>query len=184
MVNEIFADTKDRMSKAVDHYRGEVATVRTGRASSTMLDTIKVDYYGTMTPLSNMAHVTVPEGQLIVVQPFDPSSLEAIEKAILSSDVGLSPNNDGNVIRLNVPTLTEERRQEFVKVVHKIVEEGRVSIRNIRRDANDHLKKLEKDHELSEDNLKRALDNIQETTDSFINDLNTIQDAKEKELLN
>ncbi len=184
MVNEIFVDTKDRMSKAVDHYRGEVATVRTGRASSNMLDSIKVDYYGTMTPLSNMAHVTVPEGQLIVVQPFDPTSIESIEKAILSSDVGLSPNNDGNVIRLNVPALTEERRQEFVKVVHKIIEEGRVAIRNIRRDANDHLKKLEKDHELSEDNLKRALDNIQETTDSFINDLNTIQDAKEKELLN
>ena len=184
MVNEIFIDTKDRMSKALDHYRSEVATVRTGRASSTMLDTIKVDYYGTMTPLSNMAHVTVPEGQLIVIQPFDPSSLESIEKAILSSDVGLSPNNDGNVIRLSVPALTEERRQEFVKVVYKIIEEGRIAIRNIRRDANDHLKKLEKDHELSEDNLKRALDNIQETTDSFINDLNIIQDAKEKELLN
>ena len=183
MINEIFIDIKDRMNKAVEHYRHEVATIRTGRATASILDGIKVDYYGTQTPLSNIAHITIPEGQLIVIQPFDSSSLALIEKAIISSDVGLTPNNDGNVIRLNIPSLTEERRIELVKVVHKIIEEGRVAIRNIRRDANDHLKKSEKDHDLSEDNLKRAIDNIQEMTDDHIKNLDQIQDAKEKEVL-
>ena len=183
MINDIFVDIKERMAKAVEHYRQQVSTVRTGRASSNILDLIKVDYYGTMTPLTNMAHVSVPEAQLIVVQPFDPTSLESIERAILSSDVGLTPNNDGNVIRLNIPALTEERRKEFVKVVHKMIEDGRVSIRNNRRDTNDHLKKMEKDGELSEDNLKRALDNVQETTDLFIKELNDLQEIKEKELM-
>ena len=183
MINDVFMDIKERMTKAIDHCRQEVSTVRTGRASSNILDLIKVDYYGTMTPLTNMAHVSVPEAQLIVVQPFDPTSLESIERAILSSDVGLIPNNDGNVIRLNIPSLTEERRKEFIKVVHKMIEDGRVSIRNIRRDLNDHLKKMEKDGELSEDNLKRALDNVQETTDGFIKELNDLQEIKEKELM-
>ena len=183
MINDIFVDIKDRMTKAVDHYRQEVSTVRTGRASSNILDLIKVDYYGTMTALTNMAHVSVPEAQMIVVQPFDPTSLESIERAISNSDVGLTPNNDGNVIRLNIPSLTEERRKEFVKVVHKMIEDGRVAIRNIRRDVNDHLKKMEKDGELSEDNLKRALDNVQETTDEFIKELNDLQEMKEKELM-
>jgi len=183
MINELFVDVKDRMNKAVEHYRHEVSTIRTGRASTNILDVVKVDYYGTPTPLNNIAHVTVPEGQLIVIQPFDPSSLEIIEKAIMSSDVGLTPNNDGSVIRLNIPSLTEERRKELVKVVHKIIEEGRVAVRNIRRDANDLLKKSEKDHDLSEDNLKRATDNIQEMTDEYIKNLNQIQDAKEKDIM-
>ena len=184
MINEIFVDIKDRMNKAVEHYRHEVATIRTGRASSNILDGVKVDYYGSPTPLNNIAHVTVPEGQLIVIQPFDPGSLEFIEKAIMSSDVGLTPNNDGSVIRLNIPSLTEERRKELVKVVHKIIEEGRVAVRNIRRDANDILKKSEKEHDLSEDNLRRAIDNIQEMTDQHIKNLNQIQEAKEKDILN
>ena len=183
MINELFIDIKDRMSKAVEHYRHEVSTIRTGRASTSILDGVKVDYYGTQSPLSNIAHVTVPEGQLIVIQPFDPNTLEIIEKAIIASDIGLTPNNDGNVIRLNIPSLTEERRKELVKVVHKIIEEGRVAGRNIRRDANDHLKMHEKDHELSEDNLRRAMDNIQEMTDEYIKDLNQMQDAKEKEIM-
>jgi len=183
MINELFVDVKDRMNKAVEHYRHEVSTIRTGRASSNILDVVKVDYYGTPTPLNNIAHVTVPEGQLIVIQPFDPSSLEFIEKAIMSSDVGLTPNNDGSVIRLNIPTLTEERRKDLVKVVHKIIEEGRVAVRNIRRDANDLLKKSEKDNDLSEDNLRRATDNIQEMTDEHIKNLNQIQEAKEKDIL-
>ena len=183
MINDIFVDIKDRMKKAVDHCRQEVSTVRTGRASSNILDLIKVDYYGSMTPLTNMAHVSVPEAQLIVVQPFDPTSLEPIERAILNSDVGLTPNNDGNVIRLNIPSLTEERRKEFVKIVHKMIEDGRVTMRNIRRDVNDHLKKMEKDGELSEDNLKRALENVQESTDEFIKELNELQEMKEKELM-
>ena len=183
MINDLFVDVKDRMNKAVEHYRHEVATIRTGRASANILDVVKVDYYGTPTPLNNIAHVTVPEGQLIVIQPFDPSSLEFIEKAIMSSDVGLTPNNDGSVIRLNIPTLTEERRKDLVKVVHKIIEEGRVAVRNIRRDANDLLKKSEKDNDLSEDNLRRATDNIQEMTDEHIKNLNQIQEAKEKDIL-
>ena len=183
MINELFIDVKDRMNKAVEHYRHEVSTIRTGRASTSILDGVKVDYYGTQSPLSNIAHVTVPEGQLIVIQPFDPSSLEFIEKAIIASDVGITPNNDGNVIRLNIPSLTEERRKELMKVVNKIIEEGRVAVRNIRRDANDHLKQSEKDHDLSEDNLKRATDNIQEMTDEHINNLNAIQEAKEKEII-
>ena len=183
MINDVFMDIKEKMTKAVDHCREEVSTVRTGRASSNILDLIKVDYYGTMTPLTNMAHVSVPEAQLIVVQPFDPTSLESIERAILSSDVGLTPNNDGNVIRLNIPALTEERRKEFIKVVHKMIEDGRVSIRNNRRETNDHLKKMEKEGGLSEDNLKRALDNVQETTDEFIKELNDLQEMKEKELM-
>ena len=183
MINELFVDVKDRMNKAVEHYRHEVSTIRTGRASANILDVVKVDYYGTPTPLNNIAHVTVPEGQLIVIQPFDPSSLEFIEKAIMSSDVGLTPNNDGSLIRLNIPSLTEERRKELVKVVHKIIEEGRVAVRNIRRDANDLLKKSEKDNDLSEDNLRRATDNIQEMTDEHIKNLNQIQEAKEKDIL-
>lgn len=183
MINELFIDVKDRMNKAVEHYRHEIASIRTGRASTSIMDGIKVDYYGTQTQLGNIAHITVPEGQLIVIQPFDPNSLEFIEKAIISSDIGLTPNNDGNVIRLNIPSLTEERRKELVKVVHKIIEEGRVAIRNIRRDANDHLKKSEKDHDLSEDNLRRATDNIQEMTNDHIKNLNQIQDEKEKEVL-
>jgi len=183
MINELFNDIKDRMNKAIEHYRNEIASIRTGRASTSILDGIKVDYYGTSTPINNIAHITVPEGQLIVIQPFDPNSLEIIEKAIIASDLGLTPNNDGNVIRLNIPSLTEERRKELIKVVYKIIEEGRVSVRNIRRDANDHLKKHEKDHELSEDNLRRAMDNIQEMTDEHIKDLNQMQDAKEKEIM-
>ena len=182
MINELFNDAKDRMNKAIVYCKNELASIRTGRASTSILDSIKVDYYGNPTPLNQIAHVTVPEGQLIVIQPFDPNSLEIIEKSIIASDVGLTPNNDGNVIRLTIPALTEERRKELIKVVHKIIEEGRVAIRNIRRDANDHLKKHEKDHDLSEDNLRRAMDNIQEMTDDHIKDLNIVQDTKEKEI--
>ena len=183
MVNDLFNDVKVRMKKAIEHYRYEVASIRTGRASASVLDGIKVDYYNTPTLINNIAHVTVPEGQLIVIQPFDPNSLEIIEKSIIASDIGLTPNNDGNVIRLNIPSLTEERRKELMKVVHKIIEEGRVAVRNVRRDANDHLKKHEKDHDLSEDNLRRAMDNIQEMTNDHIKDLNQVQDSKEKEIM-
>ena len=183
MINELFNDVKDRMNKAMEHNRHEVASIRTGRASASILDGIKVDYYGTLTPINNIAHITVPEGQIIVIQPFDSNTLEIIEKSIIASDIGLTPNNDGNVIRLNIPSLTEERRKELIKMVNKIIEEGRVSVRNIRRDANDHLKKHEKEHELSEDNLKRAMDNIQEMTDDYIKDLNQIEATKEKEIM-
>ena len=184
MINEIFSDTKLKMEKSVDFCNTEIAKIRTGRATSSMLDMIKVDYYGTLSPISNIAHISIPEPQTIVIQPFDPNSLESIENAITSSDIGLNPNNDGNVIRLSVPPLTEERRKEYIKIVYKLAEEGRIAIRNIRRESNESLKKLEKGHDLSEDNLKRALDNIQETTDEYIKKINTIQDLKEKEILN
>ena len=183
MENQIYSDIKNKMLKTIEHYTHEVAIIRTGRASADILDAVKVDYYGSLSPLKNIAHVSVPEAQSILIQPFDPSSLEAIEKAIAASDLGLSPNNDGNLIRLSIPVLTEERRKELVKVVHKIIEEGRISIRNLRRDANDQLKDLEKKHEISEDNLNRALSNIQELTDEFIKKLNDIQNTKEEEIL-
>ena len=184
MEQEIYSDTKQKMDKTIEHYKKELSSIRTGRASASILNPIKVDYYGSPPPLNNIAHVTTPEAQLILIQPFDPSSLELIEKAIGDSDLGLTPNNDGNVIRLNIPSLTEERRKELVKQVHKIIEDGKIAIRNIRRDSNEQLKKLEKDHEISEDNLKRALDNIQETTNEYIEILTQIQNEKEKELLN
>ena len=183
MENEIYNDIKNRMSKTIEHYMHEIAIIRTGRASADILDSVKVDYYGSLSPLKNIAHVSVPEAQSISIQPFDPTSLEAIEKAIVASDLGLSPNNDGNLIRLSIPALTEDRRKELVKIVHKIIEEGRVAIRNLRREANEQLKALEKSHDLSEDNLKRSLDNIQELTDDYIKKLNDIQDSKEKEIL-
>ena len=183
MVNEIFKDTQEKMANVVEHYRKEVATIRTGRANPGLIEPVRVDYYGSMSPLKNIAQISTPEPQVIVIQPFDPTSLELIETAIINSNVGLTPNNDGNVIRLNIPTLTEERRKELIKVVHKIIEEGRVSIRNIRRDANDHLKKHEKGHELSEDNLRRAMDNIQEMTDGHIKELNQLQESKEEEIM-
>ena len=184
MEQSIFSEAKNKMDKAVEHYKKELSSIRTGRASSSILNPVKVDYYGTPTPLNNIANITIPESQLISIQPFDPSSLELIEKAISDADLGLTPNNDGNVIRLNIPSLTQERRKELVKQVHKIIEDGRIAIRNIRRDANDQLKKMEKSHDLSEDNLKRELDNIQEITDTYITTLNQIQDSKEKEILN
>ena len=183
MINQIFSDTKEKMQKTVDFCNAEAGKIRTGRATSSMLDMVKVDYYGSISPISNIAHISIPEPQTIVIQPFDPNSLETIESAISSSDIGLNPNNDGNVIRLSVPALTEERRKEYVKIVHKIAEDARIVIRNIRREANDLLKKQEKEHDLSEDNLKRALDNIQETTDEYIAKINTIQEFKEKEIL-
>lgn len=182
MINELFKDMHDRMEKAVAHYRHDVASIRTSRASSAILDIVKVDYYGTMTPLKNMASISVPEPQLIAIQPFDPTSLGTIEKAIIASDLGLNPNNDGNIIRLAIPTLTDERRGELVKLIHSMIEDGRIAIRNIRRDINDSLKKGNKDHEISDDNLKRAMDDVQEMTDKHIAELNDIQKKKEEEI--
>ena len=183
MQQEIFSEAKNKMAKAIEHYKQEVSFIRTGRASTHILNPVKVDYYGTPTPLNNVANITIPEAQLISIQPFDPSSIELIEKAITESDIGLTPSNDGNVIRLNIPTLTEERRKELVKQVHKIIEDGKIAVRNIRRDANDQLKKLEKSNDLSEDNLKRELDNIQEITNQNITRLDEVQSTKEKEIL-
>tara|TARA_B100001750_G_C15441251_1_gene563711 strand:- start:280 stop:834 length:555 start_codon:yes stop_codon:yes gene_type:complete len=184
MEQEIYSETKNRMEKTIEHYKKELSSIRTGRASGDILNPIKVDYYGSPTPLNNIANITTPEAQLILVQPFDPTSLELIEKAIADSDLGLTPNNDGNSIRLNIPSLTEDRRKDLVKQVHKIIEDGKVVIRNIRRDSNEQFKKMEKSHDLSEDNLKRALDNIQELTNKYIEILSQVQANKEQELLN
>ena len=183
MVDQIYNEIKSQMQKTIDHYQKETSKIRTGRASASMLDTVQVDYYGTAQPLKNVSHVSIPEPQLIVVTPFDPSSLEMIESAILSSDLGMSPSNDGNVIRLNIPALTEERRKELVKLLHKTIEEGRISVRNIRRDGNDQIKKLQNDEGISEDNVKIELGNIQDLTNDFIEKLNTLQSIKEKEIM-
>ena len=183
MSEEIYNECKERMDKTNLHYHSEISTIRTGRASTALLDTIKVDFYGTINPLNNIALISAPDPHSITIQPYDPNALEAIEKAITSSDVDLTPNNNGTIIRLSIPPLTEERRKEFIKLVHKIIEEGRVSIRNVRRDSNDNLKEMEKNHEISEDNLKIELDNIQDLTNDHIDKLNKMQDNKEKEIL-
>tara|TARA_Y100001960_G_scaffold315518_1_gene381235 strand:+ start:90 stop:644 length:555 start_codon:yes stop_codon:yes gene_type:complete len=182
MVNEVFIELKNKMNNVIEHFSKEISVIRTGRASANILDIVKVDYYGSLTPLNNISNISTPDPQSILIQPFDPSSIENIEKAIIASDLGMTPSNDGTVVRLTVPTLTEERRNEFVKLIHKIIEDGRVAIRNLRRDANEKLKTLEKDKTLSEDNLKRALENVQETTDEFIGKLNSLQKTKENEL--
>lgn len=184
MVNEIFKSIQLKMTKIIEHYQNGIASIRTGRANPGLVESIKVDYYGSSSPLKNIAQISTPESQVIVIQPFDPSSLDLITKAITSSDLGFTPNNDGQVIRINIPPLTEDRRKEYVKLAHNMIEDGRIAIRNARRDANDNLKKMNKQNELSDDNLKRALDDIQEITDKNIKELNLILANKEKEILN
>ncbi len=177
------AQLKSRMEKAVEDFRKAMAGVRTGRASVHMLDGVSVDYYGSQMPLNQIAQVHAPEPQLITVQPFDPSSLGAIEKAIRGGDLGLNPMNDGKLIRVPVPPLTQERRQDMVKVLHRILEEHRTAVRNIRRDGNDAIKKSLKDKKISEDEEKRALDEIQKLTDDEIRKMEEMSKAKEKEVL-
>ena len=172
-----------RMDAAVDHVRRELAGVRTGRAAVALLDGVQVDAYGTRLPLNQVASLSVPEPTLILAQPFDPSQMAAIEKAILASNLGLTPSNDGKVIRLPVPPLTEERRRELSKVVHKLAEEGRNAVRQVRRDANDRLKKMLKDHAVSEDEERRALDEVQKVTDKHVQIIDDLQKRKDSELL-
>ena len=183
MSEEIYNETNIKMDKTLSHYQTEISSIRTGRASSNLLDSIKVDFYGTMNPIKNIALISSPDSQLITIQPYDPNALEAIEKAIIDSEVDINPNNDGTIIRLSIPPLTEERRKEMVKLAHKLIEEGRISIRSIRRDSNDQLKALEKNHSISEDTLKIELENIQELTNDHIEKLNSMQENKEKEIL-
>lgn len=183
MLDEIYIDSDDRMGKVIAVFQRELATLRAGRATPSLLDRIEVDYYGTPTPLNQLAGITAPEPRLLVVQPWDKQSIGDIEKAILKSDLGLTPNNDGNVIRLTIPQLTEERRKELVKFVRKKAEESRVGIRNIRRDANDSIKQLEKNGEISEDERRRAQDEIQELTDGKIEEIDKLTDTKEKEIM-
>lgn len=182
-VKTLLADATQRMHASVENVRRELSAMRTGRATVSMLDTIRVDYYGTPTPLNQLANISVPEATLLTLQPWDPSVLAAIEKAVRSSDLDLNPQNDGKLIRIPVPSLTEERRKLLVKNAHKHVEEGRVAIRNVRRDTNDHLKKLMKDHEISEDDEKHAIADVQKLTDQHIEQVNEILKRKETEIL-
>ncbi len=182
-VKEIYASHEDRMKKALDVMRKEYGSLRAGRATPALLDKIAVDYYGTPTPLSQVANISAPEPRLLTIQPWEKTMLGTIEKAILKSDLGLTPNNDGSVIRLNIPQLTKERRAELVKVVHKKAEECRVAVRNLRRDANESIKKLEKDHSISEDEAKKGQDDIQKLTDKYIKEVDHVMAVKEKEIM-
>jgi ribosome recycling factor len=182
-LKETFAQLRTRMEKAVEDFRKELAAIRTGRASVHMLDSVNVDYYGTAMPLNQIAQVHAPEAQLITVQPFDPSSLGAIEKAIRSADLGLNPMNDGKLIRVPVPPLTEERRRDLVKRLHKVLEDHRTAIRNIRRDGNELIKKTLKDKKITEDDERRSYDEIQKLTDDEIKKMEDMGKAKEKEIL-
>jgi ribosome recycling factor len=182
-VKEIESQSKARMEKSITDFQHEVTTLRTGRASVNILDGIRVDYYGTPTPLNQLANLHVPEPGMITVQPWDVSQIGAIEKAIRTSDLGINPANDGKVIRLPIPPLTEERRKEIVKRLHHMAEDHRVAVRNIRRDANEAVKKLFKEKKLAEDEERRAVDEIQKLTDSQMAKIDAAAKAKEKELL-
>jgi ribosome recycling factor len=183
MTNELIADARERMAKSVEAIRHEFGSVRTGRASPALLDRISVDYYGATTPLKQLATISAPEARMLTVQPYDKSSIKAIERAIMESDVGLTPNNDGNLIRLSVPELTEERRKQLVKVVRHIAEEGRVSIRNIRRDVMHDLRELKEAGEAGSDDEHRAEVELQKVTDARIADLDELLKSKEAEIL-
>jgi len=183
ITDELLADAKDRMAKSVESSRGELATVRTGRASPHLLDRISVDYYGSQTPLKQLANVSASDARLLTVQPFDKSAIGSIEKAILESDVGLTPSNDGNLIRLLVPELTEERRREMVKVVNGVAEDGRVAIRNVRRDVMSDLRELKNEGEVGEDDERRAEASLQKQTDEAIAEIDALLKGKEAEIL-
>src|SRR3954451_13547658 len=183
LIDELLEDAKERMNKSVESSRGELATVRTGRASPHLLDRIVVDYYGNPTPLKQLANVSTTDARLLTVTPFDKGSLGGIEKAISESDVGLTPSNDGNVIRLSIPELTEERRREMVKVVHGVAEEGRVAIRNVRRDILSDLRDLKKEGEVGEDEERRAEDALQKQTDGAVTEIDSLLKGKEEEIL-
>ena len=183
MIDELLEDARERMGKTVESTRGQFATVRSGRASPALLDRINVDYYGTQTPLKQLATISAPEARLLTVQPYDKSSIKSIEKSILESDVGLMPSNDGNLIRLTIPELTEERRKELVKVVRHIAEDGRVAIRNIRRDVMHDLRDLRESGDTGSDEEHRAENDLQKVTDAKIGELDGLLKAKEAEIL-
>ncbi len=179
----MFGDVKSRMDAAIDHVRREMAHVRTGRASVSLLDGIQVDAYGTRMPINQVATLSVPEPALILAQPFDPSVMGAIEKAIRASDLGLNPANDGKVVRIPIPALTEDRRKELSRHVHKQAEEGRNAVRQVRRDANDRLKKLLKEHAIGEDDERKGLEQVQKVTDEHVKLIDELQKKKDEELL-
>lgn len=183
MLNSTYSETRERMGKSIDALETELKRVRTGRASLNILDGIRVDYYGTQTPLNQMASLSVPESRLIVIQPWDATVIKDIEKALLKSDLGLTPSSDGKLIRLAIPPLTEERRKELVKVISKMCEDYKVAVRNIRRDSNEFLKMAKKEGDISEDDLFKGQDQVQEITDEFIKRIDDIFKEKEKEIL-
>ncbi len=183
MINEVLEETRERMGKSEKAFESELSKVRTGRASQSMLDSVKVDYYGTQTPLPQMATISVPESRLLTVKPWDASVINEVEKAILKANLGLTPSNDGKLIRIAIPPLTEERRREIVKSVAKTCEEFKVAVRNIRRDSNEMIKDLQKEGEVSEDDSFKGQKQVQELTDTAIKKLDDIFAAKEKEIL-
>ncbi|MBA2314318.1 MAG: ribosome recycling factor [Chloroflexi bacterium] len=183
MSSEVLSAAEQKMARAIEAMQRDFQAIRTGRASTSIVDRILVDYYGTETPLNQLAGISVPESHQIVIQPWDRSVLGAIEKAIIRSDLGLTPNVDGTVVRLNLPLLTEERRKELVRGVHKRMEEARVEIRNLRRDAADHLKREERDGEVGADDAHRQLEMLQRTTDRFVGEVDRLGQAKEQEVL-
>ncbi len=183
MLDKIIHETEDKMKKAVDFTRQELTKLRSGKATAAILDDIKIDYYGQKMPIAQTASVNTPDAHLITVQPWDKSMIGEIEKAILAANIGLTPANDGTVIRLSVPPLTEERRKELVKVAKKFAEDGRITIRNIRRDSNEHLKKAEKDEHVSEDERKHGENEVQKLTDKYIKHVDDILAGKEKEIM-
>ena len=183
MPNEVMNQAKEKMDSAIGAYSRELASIRAGRANASLLDRIMVEYYGAPTPLNQMAGISVPEARLIAIQPYDKTTLGEIEKAIMKSDIGITPSNDGTIIRLAIPALTEERRKEIVKTVKKEAEESKVVIRNVRRDANEDFKKLEKDSAITEDDLHRNGEEIQKLTDTYIKKIDDIAKVKEDEIL-
>jgi ribosome recycling factor len=183
MKSKFYQDAEERMTKSVEAVRSEFTHIRTGKATTALLEGIKVDYYGTPTPINQVANVSVPEMRLLAIQPWEKNMIGEIERAILKSDLGLNPVNDGRLIRVPIPTLTEERRKELVKLVGKMAEDGKIAIRNIRRDVNDNIKKAEKSHELSEDNAHDELNEIQELTDTYIKKIDEVLKIKEDEIM-
>lgn len=183
MIQEVIKEANDHMNKAIDVLKKDYSTLRAGRATPSLLDKIQADYYGVPTPLNQMANIAVPEPRMLTIQPWDKSAMADIERAILKSDLGLTPNNDGTIIRLVIPQLTQERRNELVKVIKKKAEECRVAVRNVRRDANEQLKMLKKDGEISEDDERRAEEEIQKMTDKHVKDIDYVLETKEAEIL-
>jgi ribosome recycling factor len=183
MPSKTMSNTKERMSKAIQTFTRELASIRAGRANASLLDKITVDYYGAPTPVNQLAGISVPEARMLVIQPYDKTALGDIEKAIMKSDLGITPTSDGNIIRIVIPQLTEERRKDLVKLVKKEAEDAKVAIRNIRRDSNDDLKKLEKNGEITEDDLRGYSDDVQKMTDDHITQIDSIAKDKEKEIL-
>ncbi len=183
MVDKIYKDVDGKMKKSIEHLKKDLNSIRTGRASVSLLEGINVDYYGEPTPLNQMATISVPESRLLTIQPWDPTLLEKVEKAILQSDLGLTPSNDGKIIRVSVPMLTEERREQLVKLVKKIAEESKVAVRNIRREGNESLKAMEKSKDISQDDYHKAMDRVQKITDGFVTDVDEIINGKEQEIM-